>query len=80
MTWKGPPVAAEEPVTSPDQHKPTPLKLWRIGGVITIIVLLLMLVGNNEVKTGAPWIIGTAAGIAALLIGDAVLRRNGLRD
>jgi hypothetical protein len=73
-------VASEEPVTSPDQHKPTPRKLWQIGGVITIITLLLMLLGNNDVSTGAPWIIGSAAGIAALLIGDIVLRRNGLRD
>jgi hypothetical protein len=67
-------------VTSPDQHKPTPRRLWRIGGVAEIITLLLMLFGNNEVSTGAPWLIGTAAVIALLLIGDAVLRRNGLRD
>jgi Protein of unknown function (DUF2631) len=73
-------VDAEEPVTSPDQHKPTPRKLWRIGGVAVIITLLLMLIGNNSVSTGAPWLIGTAALIAALLIGDEVLRRNGLRD
>jgi hypothetical protein len=73
-------VASEEPVTSPDQHKPTPRRLWRIGGIAVIITLLLMLFGNNDVSTGAPWLIGIAAGIAALLIGDAVLRRNGLRD
>lgn len=73
-------MAAEEPVTSPDQHKPTPRKLWRIGGVAVIITLLLMLFGNNAVGTGAPWILLTAGLIAAALIGDAVLRRNGLRD
>ncbi len=73
-------MAAEEPVTSPDQHKPTPRRLWRIGGVAVIITLLLMLFGNNEVNTGAPWLIGSAAVIAIMLIGDAVLKRNGLRD
>ena len=73
-------MAAEEPVTSPDQHKPTPRRLWRIGGVAVIIILISMLFGNNEVNTGAPWVIGTAILIAALLIGDAMLKRNGLRD
>ncbi len=73
-------MAAEEPVTSPDQHKPTPRRLWRIGGVAVIITLVVMLFANNDVSTGAPWIIGFAAGIAFLLIADAVLRRNGLRD
>lgn len=73
-------MAEEEPVTSPDQHKPTPRRLWRIGGVAVIVTLLLMLFGNNEVNTGAPWLIGAAILIAVLLIGDAMLKRNGLRD
>jgi hypothetical protein len=73
-------VASEEPVTSPDQHKPTPRRLMRIGSIAIVIVLLLMLFGNNEVNTGAPWLIGIAGSIILLLIADAVLRRNGLRD
>lgn len=73
-------MASEEPVTAPDQHKPSHTRIARVGGVVVIITLLLMLVGNNEVNTGAPWIIGTAALIAVILIADAVLRRNGLRD
>lgn len=72
--------SSEEPVTSPDQHKPTPVKWYRLGGVVIIVSLLLMLFGNNEVDTGAPWLIGTAAIIALILIGDAVQRRNGLKD
>lgn len=73
-------MASEEPVTSPDQHKPTPLRAARITGVIIIVSLLLMLFGNNEVSTGAPWIIGTAGIIAFIMIADAVMRRNGLKD
>ncbi len=73
-------MASEEPVTSPDQHKPTPVRLYRIVGIAIIASLLLMLFGNNEVKTGAPWIIGIAAGIAVIMIVDAVQRRNGLKD
>ncbi|WP_117210027.1 DUF2631 domain-containing protein [Allorhizocola rhizosphaerae] len=73
-------MASEEPVTSPDQHKPTPIKLYRIAGVVIIVSLLLMLFGNNEVNTGAPWLIGTAALIAIVMIVDAVQRRNGLKD
>lgn len=73
-------MASEEPVTSPDQHKPTPRRLMRIGSIAIVIMLLLMLFGNNVVDTGAPWLIGVGGGIVLLLIVDAVLRRNGLRD
>jgi hypothetical protein len=73
-------VASQEPVTSPDQHKPTPIRAIRIVSIGIIVLLVLMMFGNNEVQTGAPWILGIAGGIALLLIVDAVLRRNGLRD
>ncbi len=73
-------MASEEPVTSPDQQKPTPRRLMRIGSIAIVIVLLLMLFGNNEVNTGAPWLIGISGTIILLLIADAVLHRNGLRD
>lgn len=73
-------MASEEPVTSPDQHKPTPIALIRLGGIAVIVSLLLMLFGNNEVSTGAPWLIGIAALIALMLIIDGVQRRNGLKD
>lgn len=69
----------DAPVTAPDQHKPTNLKWARIGGVGSIAVLLLMLLGNHEGRTEDLFVIGTAAVIAAVLIGDVLLRRNGLR-
>jgi hypothetical protein len=72
-------VADEEPVTSPDQHKPDPRRAAQVAGVLSIIVLLLMLFGNHEGHTEDVFLIGTAALIAAVLIGDEVLRRNGLR-
>lgn len=72
-------MADEEPVTSPDQHKPDPLRAARVAGVLSIIVLLLLMIGNHEGRTEDIFLIGSAALIAAVLIGDAVLRRSGLR-
>ena len=71
-------MASEEPVTSPDQHASTPVKAARIAGVVTIVVLLLMMIGNVTGVEKA-WILTIAGIIAALLISDAVQRRNGLR-
>jgi hypothetical protein len=73
-------VADQEPVTSPDQHKPGHRRAAQVGGVLSIAVLLLMLIGNHEGRLEDIFLIGTAAGIAAILIGDAILRRNGLRS
>jgi len=72
-------VAGTEPVTSPDQHKPTPVKAARIAGVLSIIVLLLMTIGNHEGRVEDIFLVGFAGIIAALIIIDGVLRRNGLR-
>ena len=66
-------------MTSPDQHKPTPIKAARIAGTISIVALLLMTIGNHEGNVEDVWLVVIAAIIAVLLIGDAVLRRNGLR-
>jgi hypothetical protein len=73
-------VADQEPVTSPDQHKPGHRRAAQVGGVLSIAVLLLMLIGNHEGRLEDIFLIGIAAGIAAILIGDAILRRNGLRS
>ncbi|QSB13501.1 hypothetical protein JQS43_18140 [Natronosporangium hydrolyticum] len=72
---------AEQEVTAPDQHKPTNLKLARIGGIASIIALLSMAQPfNNHVSVADDfWLLLTAAIIAAMLIGDVVLRRVGLR-
>jgi ABC-type Fe3+-siderophore transport system permease subunit len=74
-------VAGTEPVTSPDQHKPTPIKGARIAGTISAILLVLMaFFGNHEGNVEKLWLCGIAAGIIAILVADAVLRRNGLKN
>ena len=80
-------MAGNEPVTSPDQHKPTNVKAARIGGVTTIILLLLMLFGNHHSDSQAGllkvedfWLIGVALLIAAMLVGDWLMRKNGLNS
>jgi hypothetical protein len=73
-------VAGDEPVTSPDQHKPGPVKAARIGAVITIIALLAMLCGNHRGRVEDVWLVVVAALIAVALVADWVLRRNGLRS
>lgn len=68
-------------VTAPDQHKPTNIRLIRVGGIAAIIVLLLMTSPFNN-HTGwveDAYLLGIAGLIALLLVVDAVLRRNGLR-
>jgi uncharacterized membrane protein YdcZ (DUF606 family) len=73
-------VAAQQ-VTSPDQHKPNNLKWWRIGGILSVIFLLAMLQPFNNHRGWVEdlYLVLTAALIAGALIGDAVLRRRGLR-
>jgi hypothetical protein len=72
-------VAAEEPVSSPDQHKPENRKLARLGAVLTIIVLLAMVCGNHQGRVEDWFLVVTAGGIALVLVGDWLLRKNGLR-
>jgi uncharacterized protein DUF2631 len=73
-------VAGNEPVTSPDQLKPTNPRKARIGAVVAIVVLLLMLLGNHRGKVEDIWLIGLAVLVVIMIVGDWVLRRNGLRD
>ncbi|MBX6356341.1 MAG: DUF2631 domain-containing protein [Micromonosporaceae bacterium] len=72
-------MADQEPVTSPDQHKPDNRRAAQIAGTISIIVLLLLTIGNHEGHVEDIFLVGFAALIAAILILDSVLRRNGLR-
>ncbi|MDG4767194.1 DUF2631 domain-containing protein [Solwaraspora sp. WMMD406] len=74
------PVAGTEPVTSPDQHKPGHRKAGRIGAVVSALALLAMLIGNHDGRVENIWLIGLAVGLLAIVVGDAVLRRNGLRS
>lgn len=74
-------MAGSEPVTSPDQHKPGHRRAGRIGAILTALVLLALMFRNNEVSGIAKiWLIGIAAGLIGAVIGDVVLRRNGLRS
>lgn len=73
-------MAANEPVTSPDQHKPVNHRLIRAAGVLSILVTLSLLFGNHEGNIEQLWLLAIAGGMALLLIIDWVLRRNGLRS
>ncbi|MET8907330.1 MULTISPECIES: DUF2631 domain-containing protein [Micromonospora] len=74
-------MAGSEPVTAPDQHRPGHRKSGRIGAVLSAVVLVVMaLCGNHEGNVENIWLFGLAALLLAIVIGDAVLRRNGLRS
>ncbi len=74
-------MAADEPVTSPDQHRPTiGAKLSRFGAVITILALLAMTFGNHEGNIENFFLIGGAALLLLVLVLDFILRRNGLKS
>lgn len=74
-------MAGTEPVTSPDQHKPTPIRAARVAGVFSAVILVLMAVfGNHQGHVEVIWLCGIAAAIIAILVVDAVLRRNGLKN
>jgi Protein of unknown function (DUF2631) len=77
-----PPVSGDEPVTSPDQLKPTISKrLSRFGAVLTILLLLAMAAtGNQQGHIEDIFLIGLAALILLALIADFFLRRSGLRS
>jgi hypothetical protein len=73
-------VAGNEPVTSPDQRTPTNPRKARIGAVFAVVVLLLMVLGNHRGQVENIWLIGLALLVVLMMVGDWVLRRNGLRD
>jgi hypothetical protein len=74
-------VAEHEPVIAPDQKKPGHRKGGRVGAISVAIALVLMMFCNNEV-TGVEkiWLCSIAGALVLAVIGDAVLRRNGLRS
>ncbi len=72
--------SSSEPVTSPDQHKPTNIKAARVGGITTIVVLLVMMIGNHEGSIENIWLGGTAVLLAVIIFGDWLLRKNGLKS
>jgi hypothetical protein len=69
-----------EPVTSPDQLKPTVGgRAARVGAILTVVILLVMTLGNRLGHIQDVWLIGIAGVIVLMLVIDFVLRRNGLR-
>jgi uncharacterized protein DUF2631 len=74
-------VAGNEPVTAPDQHKPSNPRLARLGAVVSVLLLVAMaLFGNHRGRVEDVWLLGTAALIVVAMVADWVLRRNGLRS
>lgn len=73
-------MAGSEPVTSPDQHKPGHRKAGQIGAIVSALALLSMTIGNHEGRTEDIWLIVLAVGLLLVVVGDIVLRRNGLRS
>ena len=75
-------MAAEEhheEVYAPDQLKPGNRKRAQKGAIISAAIMLLFLWGNQQGNTEKVWLVLIAIGLIAVLIGDAVLRRSGLR-
>ncbi|MDG4829577.1 DUF2631 domain-containing protein [Solwaraspora sp. WMMD1047] len=73
-------MAGSEPVTSPDQRKPGHRRAGQIGAVLSALALLAMTQGNHEGNTENIWLIAGAVTLLAIVVGDVVLRRNGLRS
>ncbi len=71
--------AESDPVYAPDQLKPGNRKMAQRGAIGTALVLLLFYWGNHEGNTENIWIALFALGLVGTVIGDAVLRRNGLK-
>ncbi|WP_346115913.1 DUF2631 domain-containing protein [Micromonospora coerulea] len=74
-------MAGSEPVTAPDQHRPGHRKSGRIGAVLSAVFLVLMaFCGNEQGRVEDIWLYGIALLLLAIVVGDSVLRRNGLRS
>lgn len=72
-------VVAEEQVYAPDQLKKGHPKAFKIAGVLTMIALVLMVIGNQQGHIEDIYLILTAALIGAAIVLDTVLRRRGLK-
>ncbi|BAL92221.1 hypothetical protein AMIS_70010 [Actinoplanes missouriensis 431] len=75
-------MAAEEhheEVYAPDQLKPGNRKRATKGAIISAVVLLMFFWGNQQGNTEKVWLVVLAVGLIVVLVGDAVLRKIGLR-
>jgi hypothetical protein len=71
---------AEEPVYAPDQLKPGNRKWARRGALGSAVIILLYFWGNHEGNTENIYLVLFALGLIAIVVADAVLRRNGLKS
>jgi hypothetical protein len=72
-------VSEHEPVTAPDQLKPGHPRAARIGAAVSALFLLTMLIGNHHGRIEDIFLIVGAGLLVLAIVGDWVLRRNGLR-
>ncbi|MEV6347224.1 DUF2631 domain-containing protein [Actinoplanes sp. NPDC051851] len=74
-------VAAEEhdEVYAPDQLKPTNRRRAQRGAIISAVIMLMYFWGNQQGNTEKVWLVLIAIGLVAVVVGDAVLRKAGLR-
>ena len=70
----------DEPVTSPDQRKPTNRKLAYTVAIAGIVTCVAYVFGNHEGRVEDLWLLATAALLAIGLTADWLMVRNGLRD
>lgn len=70
----------DEPVTSPDQRKPTNRKVAYTFAIAAIVTMLAYTFGNHEGHVEDLWLLFTAGVIALALAADWLMVRNGLRD
>jgi hypothetical protein len=75
-------VAGDEPVTAPDQHKPSVSgRRARIGVVVCALALVAMgAVGNHEGRIEEFYTYGFAGLLILIVIVDWMLRRSGLKS
>lgn len=72
-------MADTDPVYAPDQLKPGHRKRARIAALVVAVLLLGGFWGNHEGNTENVFLVLTALGLVAAVLGDVVLRRSGLR-
>ncbi|HEY0000606.1 MAG TPA: DUF2631 domain-containing protein [Actinoplanes sp.] len=71
--------AESDPVYAPDQLKPGNRKWARRGALGTAVIMLMYLWGNHEGNTENVFLLLFAVGLVAIVVGDTVLRRAGLK-
>jgi hypothetical protein len=72
----------DEPVLAPDQVKPLPFRrLTPIAAFVSAALLVIMaFFGNHQGDTEKIYLVGIAAIIVLVVIGDFFLRKAGLRN